>query len=50
MIRTCSLDNGSGLIDREIKRASHCGYLILKNFDVHTGLEDLFYGKYLDFS
>lgn len=43
VIRTCSLDNGSGLMT-EIVRVSHCGYLVLKNFDGLSDAEHLFYG------
>ena len=38
VIRTCSLDSGSGRLDKEIVRVSHCGYLSLENFH---GLESI---------
>ena len=32
MVRTCSVNTGSGRMDQEIVQVSHCGYLSLKNF------------------
>ena len=47
--RTCSLDNGSGIMSKEIVRVNHCGYLALKNFDEITESDKIgsFYGIFL---
>lgn len=38
VVRTCSVDTGSGRMDEEIVRVSHCGYMSLENF---YGLDNL---------